>query len=247
MWCNFRPPPGFIVKLQRTLLAFALMSALAGLPRWSAATVVYTALSTPLTTAPNPGGGNSDGTGVWFNPLTGYAESRGYVFPNPLYQDGMFFLLLDTASYLTPEAEIYTQGYFSRGNGVVYASAQNLNPIWLGAGATIGAATGFQSPGAGFPDIGPNYGNGMPGHGFLALTLRNPVGATSNDIFYGFADVTLNADYSLTLNGFAYENVAGASITTFSAPVPEPATAWAFGLGLLGIAAAQGRQRRRAR
>ena len=234
------------MKLLRTLMPLVALSALAGLPRWGVAAVVYTALATPLTTAPNAGGGNSDGTGVWFNPLTGSAQSRGYLFPNPLYQDGQFFLLLDTASYATPEAEIYTQGYFSRGNGVIYASDANLNPVWLGVGATIGPATGYQNPGAGYPDIGPNFGNGAPGRGFLALTLRDPNGAGSSNIFYGFADVTINADYSLTLNAFAYENVEGAAITTFSAPVPEPATAWAFGLGLIGVAAAQ-RRRGRAR
>jgi hypothetical protein len=221
----------------RTALAVAGLGALALLPQLSAAAVIYTPLATPLTTPLNPAGGFSDGTGVWFNPLTGHAETRGFLFPSPLYADGQFFLLLD-GSYATPEAMIYTQGFFSRGNGVVY-NALNLNPGWYGAGVSIGPTTGYQSPGGGYPDIGPTYGNGTVGRGFLGLTIRDASGASSSDIFYGFADVNVAADYSLTLNAFAYENVRGAAITTFiGAPVPEPATAWFFGLGLAGVAAA---------
>jgi hypothetical protein len=208
------------------------------LPQSGDAAVIYTSLATPLTTVLNPAGGFYDGTGVWFNPLTGYAETRGYLFPTTLYTDGQFFLLLD-GTYAAPEAEIYTQGFFARGNGVVYASAGNLNPGWYGVGAVIGAGTGYQSPGAGYTDIGPNYGNGAVGRGFLGLTIRDASGASSSNVFYGFADVTVAADYSMTLNAFAYENVRGQAITTFiGAPVPEPATAWTLGLGLAAVAAA---------
>lgn len=220
----------------RTALAIAGLSALALLPQPGAAAVIHTPLATPMTTPLNPAGGFSDGTGVWFNPLTGYAETRGFLFPSTLFEDGKYFLLLD-GSYAVPEAMIYTQGYFSRGNGVVY-NAANLNPGWYGAGVSIGPSTGYQSPGAGFPDIGPTYGNGVVGRGFLGLTIRDASGVSSSDIFYGFADVTVGTDYSLTLNAFAYENVRGRAITTFiGAPVPEAGTAWTLGLGLAGLAA----------
>jgi hypothetical protein len=197
------------------------------------AEVRLTTLATPLTTLPNPGGGNNDGTGVWFNVLTGTAEARGFFFPDPLYTDGQYFLLLDTVSYSVPEAMIFTQGFFSRGNGVVYASVNNPNPAWFGEGAVIGPATGYQSPGAGFPDIGPLFGNGQVGRGYVGLTIRNPAGNSASDVFYGYADITINPNFSLTLNGFAYEDVMGRAITT---PVPEPATWLSFGLGLAGVA-----------
>lgn len=202
------------------------------------AAVVYTPLATPLTTPSNPGGGNNDGTGVWFNPLTGYAETRGYFFPGQLFEDGKFFLLLD-ASQATPEAMVYTQGFFSRGNGVIYASPSNLNPARFGVGASIGPGTGYQSPGAGYADLGPTFGNWVAGgRGFLGLTLRDASGSSASDVFYGYADITVNDDYSVTLNAFAYENVRGAAITTsFAAPVPEPATALSMALGLAGLAA----------
>lgn len=205
------------------------------------AEVIYTALPTGLTTPSNSGGGANDGTGVWFNPLTGYAEVRGFLFPDPLFEDGKFLLLRDTVTYSQPQAQVWTEGLFARGNGVIYASPGNLNPARFGVGQVIGAGTGYQSPGAGFPDLGPAFGNWAGGgRGFLGLTLRDPSGSSANDIFYGYADITVNDDFSITLNAFAYENVRGASITT---AVPEPGVAamWLAGLAML---LRLGRQRR---
>lgn len=220
----------------------AAAAALAGGP--AQAEVVYTPLATPLVTPDNPAGGAFDGTGVWFNPLTGTAEVRGFFFPDPLFADGQFFLLRDTVSYAQPEAMVFVQGFFARGNGVIYASAANLNPARFAEGAFIGPGTGYQNPGAGFPDIGPVFGNWAGGgRGFLGLTLADPAGNGSTDVFYGFADITVGDDFRVTLNGFAYENVRGAGITTFVAQVPEPGAVSLWAAGLAGMATLARRRR----
>lgn len=230
----------------RALLVSLSIAALAVVPVIGQAKVIYTQPATALTTDANGGGGCCDGTGIWFNPLTSYSESRGYFFPNPLYEDGKFFLLTDTSSG-SAEARIYTQGFFSRGNGVVYTSASDLNPARFDLGESIGAGTGYQSPGAGYTDLGPSFGNWSLGRGFLGLTIRDPSGSSSSDVFYGFADITINSDYSISLNGFAYENVRGNAITTaFATPVPEPSTWLLLAAGVAGLSAMARRRRLRA-
>jgi hypothetical protein len=62
---------------------------------------------------------------------------------------------------------------------------------------------------------------------------------------YGLADITINADYSVTLNAFAYENVRGAAITTsLAAPVREPSTLAFMSLRLAGVSAAARRRKK---
>ena len=221
-------------------LAFAAASLASPL---ASATVVVTTLPAALTTPNNPGGGNGDGTGVWFNPLTGYAEVRGFAFPSPLFEDGKFFLLKDL-SFGSAEAEVYTEGLFSRGNGVIYASTSNLNPARFAGGTLIGPNTGYQSPGTGYTDLGPSFGNwASGGQGYLGFTIRDASSGSASDVFYGWADITVNSDFSVTLNAFAYENVRNRPIATPLSAVPEPAT-WAFmGLGLAALGFVARRQR----
>lgn len=223
----------------------ALAAALMGTA--AQATPIVTALPNGgLTTADNVYGPDNDGTGVWFNPLTGYAESRGYYWPDTYYTDGQFFLYkwvpVDTYG-----AGIYTQGFFSRGNTVIYTSANDLNLAHFGVGTAIGAGTGYQVPGAGFVDIGPNYGHWAAGdRGFIGLVIRDPSGASASDVFYGYADITVQADWSITLNGMAYESTRGAAITTaYINAVPEPATSMTLALGLAALAAGARFKRRR--
>ena len=220
--------------MRKSWVSLVLAAVVASVPSVTRATIHLTN-NPDLTTDANPFGGGSDGTGIWFNPLTGYVEQRGFLFPNPLFEDGKFFLVMNTSFFQT-EAQVLTEGFFSRGNDVIYASSSNLNPARFGDGAVIGPGSGYQSPGAGFPDLGPTFGNwAAGGHGYIGLTIRNPVGATSSDIFYGYAEINVNSDFSTTLLSFAYNDVQGQAITTVST-VPEP-TALALAPLALGVVA----------
>lgn len=223
---------------------------LAGLVTTQLAAEVRVTDIADLTTAPNynpfnSGIGANDGTGIWFNPLTGYAENRGYTYPSSLFNDGQFWLMWNNL-YVQPEAEIWTQGFFSRGNGVIYASNSNLNPARFGDGETIGPGVGYQNPGAGFTDLGPTFGNwAAGGRGYIGLTLRDPSGTTPSDIFYGYAEINVNPDYSVTLLSFAYNDVRGAAITTMpsTAVVPEPSLLALAPVGALAAAFALRRRK----
>ncbi|MEI9864434.1 MAG: hypothetical protein WDN00_07740 [Limisphaerales bacterium] len=110
--------------MRYTIPLFTLAASIALVPSVTRADIHYTT-GINLTTPSNPGGGNSDGTGVWFNPLTGYAETRGFLFPNPLFVDGMYFLVMD-ARFTQTEAEIFTQGSTSRGTVLFMRATQTL-------------------------------------------------------------------------------------------------------------------------
>ncbi len=65
----------------------------------------------------------------------------------------------------------------------------------------------------------------------LYLGIRN----TTIGDYYGY--IALNYDYgsnSVSLNSYTYDN-SGLPITVGASAVPEPATAWLFGLGLVGL------------
>lgn len=234
-------PQSEVICMRKTWVSLLVAVSVVLTPSVTRATIHLTD-NADLTTDPNPAGGNSDGTGIWFNPLTGYVENRGYYFPATLFEDGKYFLVMDTF-YAQTEAEIYTQGFFSRGNDVIYASASNLNPARFGDGALIGPGVGYQSPGAGYTDLGPTFGNwAAGGHGYVGLTIRNPAGAAASDIFYGYAEINVNPDFSITLMSFAYNDVQGQGITTVST-VPEPTT---MALAPIALAAAALFRRRKA-
>jgi hypothetical protein len=213
----------------------ALVLALAGMASSASAAVIYTAVAPGTTSALNAGGGNSDGTGIWFNPRTGYVENRGFFFPSPLFDDGQYFLWHGGAFN---SANIFVQGFFSRGNGVIYTSNTNLNPARFADGDFIGPGIGFHSPGAGFSDLGPTFGNWPTGgRGFLGLVFRDPTGTSDTDVFYGYADITINpTTFAITLNGFAYNSVRGQGLT-----IPTPAAT--LPLALAGVVSLRRRRR----
>lgn len=224
--------------MRKTWVSLLIAAAVALAPSVTRATI-YLTDNTDLTTDPNPAGGFSDGTGIWFNPLTGYVEQRGFFFPSPLFEDGKFFLSMNT-SYFQTEAEIRIQGLISRGNNVL--ADGTANPIRFGSGASIGPGSGYIYSWGGYVDLGPTFGNWESGdYGYLGLLIGDGTGTGAADVFYGYAEITVNPDFSVTLHSFAYNDVRGQAITTVST-VPEPTVMALTPLALAAIAAFRRRQ-----
>jgi hypothetical protein len=150
--------------MKSTSILWSLATAL-GLVTLPVAAAVQVTDNPDLTTNPNfnpfsSGVGANDGTGIWFNPLTGYAESRGYTYPSTFFEDGQFWLMWNNL-YVQPAAELWTQGFFSRGNGVVYESSFNLNPKRFGDAKPSDPASATRTPEPDSPISGPPSATGL--------------------------------------------------------------------------------------
>lgn len=129
----------------------------------------------------------------------------------------------------------------------------------LGAGTTIGAGTGTFTQGTGgdggytrnyFNDatVGTPKGDWTAGkRAFVGFEILNPINGTT-PLYFGFADITVNnfnnptgGTAAYTLNGYAYNNTVGASITTFVIPEPASSTALLVA-GAAGVAALRRRR-----
>ncbi len=81
---------------------------------------------------------------------------------------------------------------------------------------------------------GYGWGAGQTGH--VGLRFDDP---ESDDVFFGWANMTVNSATSITLNSYGYETEGLPSHT----PIPEPSTLALLALGAAGVAAV--RQRRK--
>jgi len=91
--------------------------------------------------------------------------------------------------------------------------------------------------------------SGSAQRGFIGLRFSFDGGVNRH---YGWADITVNPDFTVTLHGFAFENCANEPIhagstsggaTCSSAPIPEPHSAALVALGAAGLLAYRRRRK----
>ncbi len=203
----------------------SLLSSLALIPAASAAVVYHDGGNVTTPVAPS-----YDETGVWFNFFTGAVNvipAGGGFLPSTA---GQYQLMLNSA--------VGWLNFLGRNPSGTDASWSNntFNGVErVGTGLSVDVGDTFTSAFTimASMDSFANEWDGL-GRGYIGVRFSDELANT----YYGYVDVTVNADYTATLHGFAYENVPNGAITTGA--VPEPAT---LGLAALGVVAFCGRRR----
>jgi hypothetical protein len=220
----------FSSRLAPFSVAICLAAALTGTSSSVGAVVTYTMPDSPQYTtvaqAP-PGAGEFANNGIWLTMTNGtplIVSDNSF----PGYVDGQF--QLQTISYSPPAGSVLVQGFIANGNDVAVQGTGSFpsNPAYIPFGGTVGADSSFIG-GASFTAMSGSFGNwnsATPLRG--ALGVKFPAGGNTH---YGYIDVTQQTDGTITLHGYAYNDVPGAPITT--AAVPEPTCCgWLMAIGL---------------
>ncbi len=201
--------------------SFAIFSVLLACGSSAKAAIVYYAANatTPAATGFNEGG-------VWLDFFTGTVTTKTSGSGFLPGKEGQFQLMLNSGA-----------GYLN----FVYRTSSTTFGAWsnnmangvdrLGTGESVDPTDVYNTFNI-MASVDPyvNEWDGL-GRGFIGVNFSNELG----QIFYGYADVTVNADYTATLNGFAYENTPGAAIVTGAVPEPSGVAISIASLGFLLI------------
>lgn len=166
---------------------------------------------------------------------------------------GQVFQFVGATTFYTPPSASFVIQPGPAGLAAAVVSPTLDNPARLGSGYFIDGARTFRAisngTGADFAGASNGFWNG-------AGVIRGYAGfrfVSSGSNYYGYFDVSYDNNPSsdngtLTIHGWAYEDVAGTGITTgptdIGGAVPEPATLATLGLGLLAMGAAGIRKKR---
>jgi hypothetical protein len=221
---------GNLGKLEKRLAAYGSMSlALAAVSMPSAARATEITWSADITTGNGPAGA------VYFDLLTGYA---GYTPSSSLN----FELLTDVqgTSNLVFKARILVGADDAFGNGNMFAvsaskivgggasSVAKLSPgAIVGSNLIFGSVYGTLADGE-YPYFG--HWNAKPVTDNVGLLIEDP------GIEYGWATITVNANYTITLHEFGIDE-SGKAVPAGLTATPEPSSIVLLTLGAAGIAA----------
>lgn len=211
-------------SLTSRLATYGAAAASAAAASSAGASIIYFDIPDLTTPTNNP-------TLVYFTPSTGLAALAPQANSAP-YQ---FVLVGGTQFGLFNGVRPNAAFGVSPNSAVTLRSGANGDVARLTLGGAIGGAGVFAGPAgtlasAGFSYNGNfvRYGNwnvGLPNSGFIGFRF-----GTEGNFNYGWAEVTINANYSITLRSFAYENTPNTGI--IAGAIPEPATSAALLLGL---------------
>ncbi|MDQ2841637.1 MAG: VCBS repeat-containing protein, partial [Acidobacteriota bacterium] len=161
---------------------------------------------------------------TFFSPSTGdvgldYFDNAEFALANLQNSAALALGALDNANLaLGPDAE----------------TPSTLSIARLLAGVLVGPSSTFGNTNAELASADRSVGNWNAfGNGFIGLSL-----AENDGTHYGWANIIVNPDLTVTLNNFAYNTIAGQSVTTeVVAPTPEPSALalLAIGFGSLSL------------
>jgi len=165
----------------------------------------------------------TSGAPVYFDPATGYAGLT------PAESDFELFVLQSNSAFRASILNSPASSHNPNGNMfAVSSSAARLSPgTTVGPLLTFGSALGTLASNSGF-----GHWNAVPITDDLGLSQT--CGAPSG-VCYGWANITVNADHSITLNAFGYDSSGDALAA--GEPTPEPASIILLAMGAAGIAA----------
>jgi hypothetical protein len=213
-------------RLEARLAAYGSMSlALAAVSMPAAASGQATSYYTSLTT------GDGLSSGVYFDPAVGAA------YAGPTGEGGFFELLTEapngSTNFVFKDLLLNSpaSSHVPNGNQFAYSGSSvaklspgvSIGPAHLKFSSVFGTLANSSSPPLG-------HWNSLPAKGDLGLLQVCGAGTC-----YAWANITVNANYTITLNSYGYDS-SGNPVTAGSA-TPEPASIVLLALGAAGIGA----------
>ncbi|MBS0659078.1 MAG: PEP-CTERM sorting domain-containing protein [Verrucomicrobia bacterium] len=220
------------------LATYGAAAASAAAASQAAGSVVF--FDIPDTTTPNSGARL-----IYFTP------SNGLFATSPQANSSAYQFVIVGGTTIAPLTGIRPNAAFgiSPNSAVTLRSGPDLSPARLTLGAVIGGAGQFDGPAGtlasgGFYNSGNfiQYGNwnvpGVATSGYVGFRF-----GTAGNFQYGWANIAVNSDYSITLRSFAFETVPNTPITAGAIPEPGTSALLLLGLGAGGLATYRARRR----